>query len=546
MRPANFPIISCAPAIAQHIVCSYYAGSEVQAVKTKRVAAYIAFACALLVLSISALIAATRAQATPSFVPGACASPPQAIADLKHARCGRLIVPENRRRAGSPTISLSVAILPASSPRKKSDPIIWLAGGPGDDAITEIPMALAGKLNANRDVIFMSQRGTYTARPKLTCDPVDHWAAETLDMPYNAAETGHAYAVATLTCRNELLSKTSDLGAYNSLESADDLEALRVALHIPKWNVYGISYGTDLALTYMRQHPQGIRSVGIDGVFPPSLAGGAGAWKSAGEGINAVFKACAQQPRCRQRYGDIGATFRRLVLQYENSPKTVNVKVPGHPGTVKVKISGGMLVQWAVSPGTHIAAKLPASFDSLAHGDPTPIASTWAAPKLHPAGIGVLGNGLFSGVSCGEWVPYETEESVIAAGRRAFPMFPVSILKNAPNLPFMRENCSVWNVPKVSSLVRATTRSSIPTLVISAQYDAQTAPSFGPYAARTLPNATVVTIPNVAHVAFGSPSPAANACAYAIVRSFFDRLNKADTSCIRKVPATSFVINPQR
>lgn len=407
-------------------------------------------------------------------------------------------------------------------------------------------MALAGKLNADRDVIFMSQRGTYTANPKLTCNPVDRWAAETLDMPYNSAATGRAYSAATLKCRRELLARTEDPGAYNSLESADDLEALRVALHISKWNVYGISYGTDLALTYMRRHPQGIRSAGIDGVFPPSLAGGAGAWKSAGEGINAVFKACREQSACRQRYGDIGATFRRLVLRYEASPKTVKVKVPGHSGMVNVKISGGMLVQWAVSPGTHIAAKLPASFDALAHGDPAPIASTWAAPKLDPAGIGVLGNGLFYGVSCGEWVPYETENSVIEAGRREFPMFPVSILKNAPNLPFMRENCRDWNVPAVSPTVRAVTRTRIPTLVISAQYDAQTAASFGAYVARTLSNATVVTIPNVAHVAFGSPSPAANACAFAIVRSFFDRLNRADTRCIRKVPPTKFVINPRR
>jgi pimeloyl-ACP methyl ester carboxylesterase len=503
-------------------------------------------ACAVVALCTGVFFAATRAAAAPSFVPGSCASPPHAIAQLKHARCGRLIVPENRQRAGGKTISLSVAIIAASSPKKKSDPIIWLAGGPGDDAITEIPMALAGKLNADRDVIFMSQRGTYSAQPKLTCDPVDRWPAQTLNMPYNSAAAGRAYSAATLKCRRELLTRTRDLGAYNTLESADDLEALRLALHIAKWNVYGISYGTDLALTYMRQHPQGIRSVGIDGVFPPPLAGGVSAWQSAGEGINAVFKACAQQTRCRQRYGDVASTFRRLVLRYEASPKTVKVKVPGHPGTVNVKISGGMLLQWAVSPGTHIAAKLPSAFDALAHGDAMPIASTWAAPKLDPAGIGVLGNGLFYGVSCGEWVPYETKDSVVAAGRRAFPMFPDSILKNDPNLPYMRENCRDWNVPKVSSVVRAITRSSIPTLVISAQYDAQTAASFGPYVARTLTNATVVTIPNVAHVAFGSPSAAANACAYAIVRSFFDRLNRADTSCIKKVPATNFVINPRR
>lgn len=106
----------------------------------------------------------------------------------------------------------------------------------------------------------------------------------------------------------------------------------------------------------------------------------------------------------------------------------------------------------------------------------------------------------------------------------------------------MRENCRDWNVPAVSTLVRTATSSNLPTLVINAQYDAHTAASFGAYAAKTLPNSTVVTIPNVAHVAFASPSTAANACAYAIARCFFDTLNKADTSYVGRVPATSFVI----
>lgn len=514
----------------------------------KSLAAFAVLACLLVPCNGSSTPTAPPAVVAANasaFAPGPCPKTPEHIPELASARCGRLTVPENRRDPNSRKIGLEVAIIPAAAAQQKSDPIVWLAGGPGDDAIVEVPMALAGKLNANRDVIFMSQRGTYSADPKLTCDPVDRWAEQTLDMPYDAPETGHAYAAASLECRKELAVRAADLSAYNTLESAADLEDLRLALHVAKWNVYGISYGTDLALTYMRLYPSGIRSVGIDGIFPPSLAGGASAWKSAAEGINAVFAACRAQLPCRKRYGDIAATFEQLVNRYEASPKSVKVEVPGHPGKVNVTISGGMLVQWAVSPGTHIAAKMPAAFDALAHGDPGPIASTWAAPKLNPAGIGVLGNGLFYGVSCGEWVPYETEADVVAAGRRAFPMFSPSIWKNAPNLPFMRENCSAWNVPAVSSQVRDLTRSSIPTLVLSAQYDAQTGASFGAYAARTLSNHTAVTIPDVAHVAFASPSAAANACAQAIVRSFFDVLNGVDTSCVKRIPPTNFIIAPR-
>jgi pimeloyl-ACP methyl ester carboxylesterase len=477
-----------------------------------------------------------------NFTPGPCPKPPSPIPDLKTARCGRLIVPEDRAHPNGKTISLSVAIIPAEASIPRPDPIVWLAGGPGDDAITEIPWATAGGLNRNRDVIFMSQRGTYTARPKLTCPVVDRWAGETLNLPYDAPATGRAYVAATKKCRAQLVRRGVDLGAYNTLESSNDLDELRQALAVEEWNVYGISYGTDLALNYMRMHPQGIRSVGIDGIFPPPLAGGVAAETSAGEGINAVFEACSEDAGCHRRYGDIGATWRRLVRKYQAAPRTVRVPVDGVKGKVAVKISGGMLLQWTVSPGTHLAGKVPAEIDALAHGNPVPIASSWAAPKLNPAGIGVLGNGLFYGVSCGEWVPYESEASVVAAARRAFPTLPRSIWENAPNLPFMRQNCAAWKVPKVPAEVRAATHSQIPTLVVDAQYDGQTAASFGPLVARTLSNSTVVTIPNVAHVAFASPSPKANACTQQIARSFFDDPGAAKTGCIAKVPPTEFEI----
>lgn len=495
------------------------------------------FALAVLAPAAMAANEADATAATPRYVKAACPDTPEPIP--KNAECGQLTVPESRAKPNGRTIRLSVAIIPAKG-KRRPDPIVWLAGGPGDDALTEIPWALAGKLDRNRDVIFMSQRGTYTARPRLTCAVVDRWAADTMAMPYDDAATGRAAVKATTTCRRRVQRRVGDLSAYNSVESAADLEDLRRALKIEEWNVYGISYGTDLALTYMRLHPKGIRAVGIDGIFPPSLAGGAAAWTAAGEGINAVFRACEEQRRCRERYPDIAGTFKRLVKKYEASPWTVKVKVDGQDKPVKVTISGGMLLQWAVSPGTHLAGQMPAAFDALANGDPEPIAKRWAEGRL--GGVGILGQGLFYGVSCREWVPFETEADVVRSGREAFPGFPDSVLKNAPNLPFMRQNCKAWAVPKASSSVRDVTRSKIPTLVLSAQYDGQTAASNGEYVARRLKNSVAVTIPNVAHVAFASPSPEANECAQKIVRSFFDDLTDVDTSCTADVPKTHFVI----
>jgi pimeloyl-ACP methyl ester carboxylesterase len=285
-------------------------------------------------------MAFARAEPKYRFEKSACPEMPAPIPELKTARCGQLTVPENRSKPTGRTIALWVAVIPAASADPKPDPIVWLAGGPGDDAITEIPMALAGKLNRDRDVVFMSQRGTYSAKPSLTCPEVDRVLGDTLAMAYGVPAMQETYTKATAECRQRLEGLGADLAAYNTIESSADLEDLRAALSIAQWNVFGISYGTLYALTYMRLYPEGIRSVGIDGVFPPEIAGGVSDWQSAGEGINAIFAACNIAPRCRERYGDIGATFRELVQKYEQSPETVKVSVPGFSEPVKVTISG--------------------------------------------------------------------------------------------------------------------------------------------------------------------------------------------------------------
>ncbi|MEV4334524.1 alpha/beta fold hydrolase [Streptomyces sp. NPDC049597] len=247
----------------------------------------------------------------------------------------------------------------------------------------------------------------------------------------------------------------------------------RVALGIKQWNVFGISYGTDLALIYMREHPQGIRSVGIDGILPPSKAGSALAWSSARQGFDGLFKACADQPACRRRYPNLSATFDRLVGEFEARPVTTTVTVPGSPKPVKVVLDGGALVTWLTS-ATHLAPGVPRSIDELANGRPQRIAQQWAGGKVSPQAAGRVSHGLAYGVFCPEWVPYESQEDVIRAGQKAFPSFPRSVQAQAPQLAFLHEDCDTWKVPAASRSIRDVTRSDIPTLVVSGGFDSQT------------------------------------------------------------------------
>ncbi|EFL13766.1 alpha/beta hydrolase [Streptomyces sp. C] len=302
-----------------------------------------------------------------TYEPGPCPKTQQPVPEIEGARCGTLTVPENRAEPGSRTIKLGVAIVPAKAAQPKPDPIVWLAGGPGDDAVGEAKMAVDGGLNRDRDVILMSQRGTYSADPALTCPNVDEFNARLVGLVYDAPSTEALHVQATKECRDRLAALGADLSAYNDIESAADLADLRTALGLKEWNVFGISYGTHLALVYMRLHPEGIRAVGIDGILPPSRGGSTAAWSSARQGFDGLFKACAEQPACNSRYPDLKATFERLVRELEAKPVTTTVKVPGRAEPVKVVLDGGSLLTWMTS-ATHTATQVPRALDELAHG----------------------------------------------------------------------------------------------------------------------------------------------------------------------------------
>ncbi|MFG2874791.1 alpha/beta fold hydrolase [Streptomyces sp. NPDC048337] len=469
------------------------------------------------------------------YEPGPCPKTAEPIEALKEARCGTLTVPENRTKPRGKTIELGVAIVPAAAATPKPDPIVWLAGGPGDDSVGEAKMAIDGGLNRDRDVIFMSQRGTYSADPALLCPNIDEFNAR-VGLAFDAPSTGRLSAEATKACRDKLAGTGADLSAYNDTESAADYADLRTALGVEQWNVFGISYGTDLALIYMRLHPEGLRSVGIDGILPPSKAGSAVAWSGFRQGVNGLFKACAAQPACNERYPNLPATFEKLVRDLEAKPVTTTVTVPGDDKPVKVVLDGGALVTW-LATATHVAEGVPRSLDELANGNPQRIAQQWAGWRTNPKAIGVASHGLAHGIFCSEWTPYESKDAAIQGGQAAYPSFPRSVQAQAPQLPFLHEACDVWKVPPAAPSIRDVTRSDLPTLVVSGAFDAQTGADNGTYVARTLSKAKVVTVPYEPHVVF-----ATSKCAQEITVSFFDTPDAPKTECLKSLEAPEFEI----
>ena len=484
--------------------------------------------------------------ATPvTYKAGPCpAEQAKALASVK-AACGTLTVPENRSKPGEGKVQMPVVIVPSKTQPAAADPMVYLAGGPGANGIAQAEELARVGINDKRDLIIMNQRGNAYSTPNLACPELDRDYAAAVARPLDSKETETAHVAATKACHDRLVAAGVDLTAFNTSESEADLVDLRKALKLEQWNVLGLSYGTELALALVRDHPEGIRSLIIDAVLPPSQVSLGWLWTNANEAIHNVFRACADQPACAAKYGDLDAEFAAAVQKLEANPLSMTVKIAGTDTTTKVVLDGGAVVNWLGSlpdPLTPLTS-VPAAIHALTEGKPTQIAEARAL-AAHPAGIGAAGLGLMYSVICSEWVPFQPASQVLVQGQLAFPAWPKSVVSEPMGLTFMTQDCAVWDVPPAPAKVRQLTISAIPSLVLNASFDGKSSPQWGIYAAGTLKNSTTITVPGSGHGAlFGYLMPAdapAHKCMQDVVASFLATPGHPDTSSAKSLTMPAF------
>lgn len=205
---------------------------------------------------------------------GALSIQPFALETRTHgeveAERGKILVPENRRRPDSGTIELAFVRLPARSPRP-GPPIIYLAGGPGGSGIQAGQGARFRLFDALRDsgaVILLDQRGTGESNA-IEPDSCEEETLYPFDRPLQIEPYLALVKRTAETCAQLWREHGVDLDAYTTEDSAADLEALRVALGAEQVDLLGISYGTHLAMTYMRLYPGRVRRAVLAGAEGP-------------------------------------------------------------------------------------------------------------------------------------------------------------------------------------------------------------------------------------------------------------------------------------
>ena len=375
-----------------------------------------------------------------------------------------------------------------------------LTGGPGGSgflsAVTEYADA---RLNRDRDVIFIDQRGTLNADPFLDCREIDTFTTEAVGLLTAGAETEEKDLASVEACRNRWTGAGVDLAMFDTAENAADLAALRLALKIDAWHVYGVSYGTDLTQQYLRNYPEGIRSAVLDSIVPPNLGLVRSFWGSAADGYQSLAAACQSQPPCAKMIPDLEDTLSQVVNDLNAKPRTVQATLADGksvPAVVDGYKFANLVTARSLSKGG--LDDVPAIIAAAAKGDVQPAANAIAASGQPQPSL-IVGFGLALGVFCRESVAYTTPEEVLAAAKEANPTFPEGVLQFTPQSPRLIADCGPWNVGKAPDLSQLPAQSDIPILILAGELDGVTAPANAELATPTLPNAGVLSFPDSGH-----------------------------------------------
>jgi pimeloyl-ACP methyl ester carboxylesterase len=431
-----------------------------------------------------------------------------------YARCATLRVPLDPASPDGPTIELFVARLAALNAEPQPDPLVLIAGGPGQSTV-DMYLQLRSAFEPtrrDRDVILVDQRGTGRSAHGFDCATPDDLALDTV-----AADE---LARLVDACAASL---EHDPRFYTTSVAVADLERVRSLLGIERWNLYGVSYGSRVAQHYLRRYPARVRAVVLDGVVPPPLALGPDVAREAQRALEQIFARCAADAACGARFSGLPQTFAEVLARLETASD------PGgreRPPLTALELR--TLVRF-MSYSAPTVALLPVLISEAHAGNYTPLVNQ--ARTLLRDLPESLSFAMSSSVLCTEDVPYMSAE---ASADLADTYLGAGVVEA------LRAICARWPAGVIDEDFKEPVRGDAPVLLLSGEHDPITPPAYAErVVADGLANALHLVARGQGHGLIGV------GCVPRLMRAFLASAapRELDATCLEAEPPTPFFLS---
>lgn len=439
-----------------------------------------------------------------------------------------------------PTMMLDLPIVVISTPgdRRHDDPVVYISGGPGDgdwvdaDRIGYWWHFLADNpWLRHRDLILFDQRGVGMTEPRADCSELAALNLSSLSLGNDHQRAAALAQNAARACLARLQQEGHDAGAYSTQASAADLHDIFKALALPRWNIYGLSYGTRLALTYLRLYPDDIRSVLLDSVYPPQVRFlEDDAWRT-DRAFRLLFDACARDSDCHGWYPDLPRRLQVLVDRLNAAPLQVHHANPDGGADLTFPITGETLL-------THLffnlynrddLERVPQIIDLFDRNLAGPIAKEVDLLIDELNDRPDWGDAMSTTIDCAEDVPFNDLDKV-KANYAASPL--LRSFADADPAPL----CSVWVKQQPVSAMNQPVDSDVPSLIFAGLDDPVTPPSYAHLAASHLRNAYYFEFPAIGHDVIGNTT-----CAGRLAEDFLNEPGRPPSdTCFSRLQPFSF------
>ncbi len=439
------------------------------------------------------------------------------------ARCGTYEVFENRSTKQGRKIGLKIVVLLATGSKPLPDPFVYIPGGPGTSAI-EAARGIAEEfaaLRGERDLLFVDQRGAGDSHP-LNCEL------------YNPNDLqsylGYFFPLEDVRKCREQLEQKADLTLYTTPIAMDDLDEVRAVLGYKELNLFGGSYGTRAALVYLKRHPQSVRTAILHGVAPTSEHMPLAFAQHNERALQGVIGECAADTSCSKAFPNLREETKAVLERLKKGPVEVEVRKP-KPGKVSLSrdLAAEAIRYMLYAPGP--ASQVPVVLHRAAQGDFVPLAE--AALQYRRGLVGTGSNGMYLSITCAEdlpWIKLGEGEKLAA-----------NTFLGDYRLRHQREACELWPRATTSPDYFEPTRSDVPVLILSGEWDPVTPPSNGDLVARDLPNSLHIIVPHGAH-GFGGLEGIE--CISRLSTEFVRRgtVKGLDTGCVKNIRRRGFSV----